>query len=264
MNARIADMIIRRERGRMEGVKECLTKASFRLRPTTASWSKRGGAPIPSPIHTRRMALTAVLFVLTLALAAISAVAAQHGGMPSMNNTGGVLLSDQCVVTPSTTGSVHGLASADPLANLASDSASCEYYQLPHHTSVADLDNLCTMMPFMSACSVRDLCAAGAVPYLNASGWCKPFSLLAHVCSVDEGMSKMKGCVNYNRLLTCILLCNVTAGMVVIQCKAIVPLPNLPSTMPLNAVVKSICEEMPYISGCEKVNIDCTWPFEGC
>ncbi|KAI9004361.1 hypothetical protein DFJ74DRAFT_693149 [Hyaloraphidium curvatum] len=163
---------------------------------------------------------------------------AQHGGSMNMTGPGGVLSSDPCVLQPSR--------------------PECEYYHFPMANTTADLNALCTAMPFMSACTIRDMCEAGAVPTLNATGWCKPFSLVAHVCSVDEGMSRMKGCVNYNSM------CNETAGSVVIQCEVIKPLPNLPSTKAVNAEVKSICEEMPDMQGCEKCSFANNVTYANC
>lgn len=148
--------------------------------------------------------------------------------MPGMNTT--TTSSEPCIAMPSM--------------------PNCTDYTYPTSNATADITSLCNAMPFMTGCSISNICATGGSSSLalQSGGYCNPISLLADTCKSDTGMSKMSGCKSYNSM------CNMTAGSVVSACTKYPPVPGLPTTMAVNAAVKSICTEM-SMSGCEK----CSW-----
>ncbi|KAF9425193.1 hypothetical protein BGZ94_007763 [Podila epigama] len=69
--------------------------------------------------------------------------------------------------------------------------ASCASFVLPDETVKADIEGLCTQMPFMPGCSIYKSCQAAS----KTDQWCTPFSVLADICAVD--MPNMRDCKNY-------------------------------------------------------------------
>ncbi|KAI9004360.1 Ctr copper transporter family-domain-containing protein [Hyaloraphidium curvatum] len=162
----------------------------------------------------------------SLAFALVSALLLTAGAA-AMEMGGGSAPTETCISTPAT--------------------PSCAGYVYPETNATADVDSLCTAMPFMTGCSVAGICRSGgaSAQALAAGGYCTGMSLLADTCVSDDGMSMMRGCRSYNSM------CNATAGSVVAACAANPPLPGLPTTDEVNAAVKSICTEM-TMPGCEK------------
>jgi hypothetical protein len=120
--------------------------------------------------------------LMSVALALITTGQAQHMGMAS---SGTLPIPSPCVTMPG--------------------AATCASYKYPHNYAVADLNNLCTAMPFMAGCSVAKACAAAGAGPDNPTGSgaamvsrsnpsvCRVFNQVATVCKLDTGMSRMSG-----------------------------------------------------------------------
>jgi len=114
----------------------------------------------------------------------------------------------------------------------------------PPETVEQDMDSLCSMMSWMSGCSVRNKCKSG-----DATGrFCAPWSLLADVCSTDwgESMDGMMGCTNYTAL------CRPNTA--VEQCATDKGIPFLVPTAEAITDTLALCTEMPDMEQCK----DCT------
>ncbi|KAF9434294.1 hypothetical protein BGZ76_008256 [Entomortierella beljakovae] len=126
----------------------------------------------------------------------------------------------------------------------ASSDPSCVSFELPVETVKADLDNLCTQMPYMPGCSLYKSCQASS----KTDQWCTPFSVLADICSVD--MPMMRDCKNYVSL--CGAANNQTAGVShPAICKSAPMISDFPTTKNASALVIDICTEMD-MKGCER------------
>ncbi|KAF9082950.1 hypothetical protein BGX23_011915 [Mortierella sp. AD031] len=121
---------------------------------------------------------------------------------------------------------------------------SCVSFQLPAATVMADLEGLCTQMPYMPGCSLYDSCKAAA----KTDQWCTPFSVLADICSVD--MPKMKDCKNYVALCGAAVNQTTTVSRPSI-CKSAPMIASFPTTKSASALVIDICTEMD-MAGCER------------
>lgn len=122
--------------------------------------------------------------------------------------------------------------------------AKCEDFERSDDDWNDDLDQLCSAMPYMPGCSLRDQCEA-----CTANGkFCEPSSLVGDICAAD--MPKMKGCEAW------VALCagNTTK---VAQCTQPGPVPKLPSTMIVREAINSLCSTH-YMDGC----YECA-PWEG-
>jgi hypothetical protein len=128
----------------------------------------------------------------------------------------------------------NSTTSTEPCVNMPS-MANCASYQYPAGNATADLVSLCTAMPFMTGCSIGNICGTttASANALRSNGYCEPMSLLADTCVSDTGMSRMVGCRNYNSM------CNMTTS-VVAACAANKPIPNLPTTMQVS-VCRAVC-----------------------
>jgi hypothetical protein len=82
--------------------------------------------------------------------------------------------------------------------------SNCTSYTYPTQDAAADLGKLCNAMHFMASCSVAKACnASGAGPdgtgpgaaavSSNNPNICSPLNLVATVCKLDKGMSRMMG-----------------------------------------------------------------------
>ncbi|KAF9960757.1 hypothetical protein BGZ70_008500 [Mortierella alpina] len=120
---------------------------------------------------------------------------------------------------------------------------SCASFELPAATITADLDNLCTSMPFMPGCSLYKSCQSAS----KTDQWCTPFSVLADICAVD--MPNMGGCKNYVAL--CGIAANQTTASRPAICKKAPMIPSFPTTKNASALVLDICGEM-SMAGCER------------
>ncbi|KAF9937700.1 hypothetical protein BGZ67_000972 [Mortierella alpina] len=120
---------------------------------------------------------------------------------------------------------------------------SCVSFELPAATITADLDNLCSSMPFMPGCSLYKSCQDAS----KTDQWCTPFSVLADICAVD--MPNMGGCKNYVAL--CGTAANQTTASRPAICKKAPMIPSFPTTKNASALVLDICGEM-SMAGCEK------------
>ncbi|KAG0202030.1 hypothetical protein BGX28_005313 [Mortierella sp. GBA30] len=120
---------------------------------------------------------------------------------------------------------------------------SCLSFELPPATVKADLDGLCTQMPYMPGCSLYKSCEAAS----KTDQWCTPFSLLADVCAVD--MPMMRDCKNY------VALCGTAANQTTTSrpaiCKKAPMISSFPTTKNASALVLDICGEM-TMAGCER------------
>ncbi|KAJ3088956.1 hypothetical protein HK102_007543 [Quaeritorhiza haematococci] len=136
-------------------------------------------------------------------------------------------------------------------------SASCADFTYPPANITADLTDLCTQMPFMPGCSLKNLCEDAAAKGLSSvagSNGCQPFALLGGVCKKD--MPRMRGCAGYSAL------CNAN-GSVVGQCTQFPPLPEFPTTDLVRNQVLSICTEM-TMDGCEKCRFATPTSYPDC
>ena len=128
------------------------------------------------------MSSTKFWTIFSMAVALITTGQAQHMGMASSAT---LPIPSPCVAMPG--------------------AASCASYRYPHTYAVADLNNLCTAMPFMAGCSVAKACAragagpdnptgpgAASVSKSNPSA-CRIFNQVATICKLDTGMSRMSG-----------------------------------------------------------------------
>jgi len=137
-------------------------------------------------------------------------------------------------------GSVDANGTAWCIAN--ANETACATFALSEAELSASLDSLCAAMSWMSACTVRRLCASGGV---KSTLFCSAASLVADVCVADEGMSKMKGCAAFTT--TC------RADSAVKQCGAGGPfeaLPSMPDSMKTKADVLAACS-VHNMPGCE-------------
>ncbi|KAL6778020.1 CTR1 [Auxenochlorella protothecoides x Auxenochlorella symbiontica] len=117
--------------------------------------------------------------------------------------------------------------------------ASCTDFVQPTSITEANITVLCDSMPFMSGCTLHNMCNAG-----TASGtYCDPFSILADLC-VD--MPGMNGCQGW------VALCSAS-GTKVAQCTQHAAVPNLVITFDAMDQVIDMCGQM-YMDGCS----DCT------
>jgi hypothetical protein len=112
----------------------------------------------------------------------------------------------------------------------------CTNYTLPDDVVIADMVNLCNAMADMPGCGIWTLCQQTT---LEPQKYCNNFSLVKLIC--EDGMSMMGGCANYNSMCQ--------NGSVVEEC-ATETLPDAPTWSGTRADVKSICAEMPGMTGC--------------
>jgi len=119
---------------------------------------------------------------------------------------------------------------------------SCASFELPAATTQADLENLCSQMPYMPGCSLLNSCQSSH----KTDQWCTPFSVLADICALD--MPNMGGCKNYVAL--CGAASNSTAAKPAI-CTQAPMIPSFPTTKNASALVIDICTEMD-MAGCER------------
>ncbi|KAG0332449.1 hypothetical protein BG004_001267, partial [Podila humilis] len=139
---------------------------------------------------------------------------------------------------------IASLATSGALAQAAVDclvtpsDPSCASYVLPEATTKADLEGLCSQMPYMPGCSLYKSCQAAS----KTDEWCTPFSLLADVCAID--MPMMRDCKNY------VSLCNGNSTKPEICSKAPM-IASFPTTKNASALVIDICTEMD-MAGCER------------
>lgn len=177
---------------------------------------------------------------IALFVCGIAAVSGQmgmgdmHMGHSMPMNSSSMPLPDACVTTPT-------------LAN-------CTNFKYPVTSAAADVKSLCTAMPFMAGCSVAAACNAScagptsptAPGAANVSAQdpaiCSPLNHLATICKLDTGMSKMKGCTNFNSMCA--------EGSKVAQCANVTGITTLPPTRVINEKVRAVCESMPH-TGCE-------------
>lgn len=117
---------------------------------------------------------------------------------------------------------------------------SCTNYLYPDGNSTHDMMMLCSMMPYMSGCSIQNACTNSHDHHGEL--WCEPFSLLADVCAYD--MPGMSGCANYKKL------CFPTDS-VIEQCDDFPPIPGLPTTSYINDAIKSMCSGH-FMTACSK------------
>ncbi|KAF9915169.1 hypothetical protein BX616_006741 [Lobosporangium transversale] len=120
---------------------------------------------------------------------------------------------------------------------------SCASFELPEATIKADLDGLCTQMPYMPGCSLYKSCQAAS----KADQWCTPFSVLADICALD--MPNMRDCKNYVAL--CGAAVNQTLAARPAICKKAPMISAFPTTKNASALVIDICTEMD-MAGCER------------
>jgi len=122
--------------------------------------------------------------------------------------------------------------------------AACANYTWPVANASDSIGSLCEMMPWMNGCTVRHLCASGAV---QSTQFCSPYSLVADVCVADPGMSRMHGCGALNAL------CHGPNGTAVKQCAsdAFQPLVAIPGSMETRQAVLDMCAHM-SMPGCDK------------
>ncbi|KAF9545902.1 hypothetical protein EC957_010407 [Mortierella hygrophila] len=120
---------------------------------------------------------------------------------------------------------------------------SCVSFVLPPATVTADIEGLCTQMPYMPGCSLYSSCKAAS----KTDQWCTPFSVLADICSVD--MPMMKDCKNYVAL--CGSAANQTTASRPSICKSAPMIEAFPTTKNASALVIDICTEMD-MAGCER------------
>jgi hypothetical protein len=120
----------------------------------------------------------------------------------------------------------------------------CANYNWPAANASDSIGSLCEMMPWMNGCTVRRLCASGAV---DSAQFCSPYSLVADVCVADPGMSRMHGCGAMNAL------CHGPNGTVVKQCSSdtFKPLVSIPGSMETRQAVLDMCAHM-SMPGCDK------------
>ncbi|KAF9997834.1 hypothetical protein BGZ79_008467 [Entomortierella chlamydospora] len=122
---------------------------------------------------------------------------------------------------------------------------------LPAATITADLDGLCTQMPYMPGCSLYKSCQDAS----KTDQWCTPFSVLADICAVD--MPNMGNCKNYVAL--CGTSANQTSGASRPSiCTSAPMISSFPTTKNASALVIDICTEMD-MAGCER----CPKPASG-
>ncbi|GFR45647.1 hypothetical protein Agub_g7057, partial [Astrephomene gubernaculifera] len=115
---------------------------------------------------------------------------------------------------------------ASTLCVTNSSLSECASYVYPAANVTADLNSLCTQMPYMPGCTIMFACQNG-----TATGdFCRPFTLLSSICYDMPGMS---GCKSYRTL------CANTS--VVPQCKLYPAIPGLPTTKQAKTAVTSIC-----------------------
>ncbi|KAK3808635.1 MAG: Ctr copper transporter family-domain-containing protein [Benniella sp.] len=138
-------------------------------------------------------------------------------------------------------GSYQALAQVDCLT--APSDPSCVSFELPEATIKADLDNLCTQMPYMPGCSLYKSCQAAS----KTDQWCTPFSVLADICQVD--MPSMRDCKNYVAL--CGSGTNQTTASRPAICSKAPMISSFPTTKNASALVIDICTEMD-MAGCER------------
>ncbi|KAI1321359.1 hypothetical protein EDD11_006697 [Mortierella claussenii] len=120
---------------------------------------------------------------------------------------------------------------------------SCATFELPAATVQADLEGLCTQMPFMPGCSIFKSCQSAS----KTDQWCTPFSVLADICSVD--MPMMRDCKNYVAL--CGTAANQTSAARPAICQKAPMITAFPTTKNASALVIDICTEMD-MAGCER------------
>ncbi|KAK9763166.1 hypothetical protein K7432_010412 [Basidiobolus ranarum] len=168
------------------------------------------------------MRISTTLLATIITLLSTSVQGQDHGGMnmnPSSNNTS-IPMTSPCYTDPST--------------------SSCADFQMESATVDASIQSLCTAMPYMPGCSVRNACTATS--QFSSKSWCSGMSVLADVCQTD--MPKMTGCKAW------VSLCGNSTS-VVKQCKSQGEIPNIPTTSEASGFITSICTEM-NMPGCEK------------
>ncbi|KAF8061915.1 p80 [Scenedesmus sp. PABB004] len=206
--------------------------------------ARPAGRALPANLGAmaRRAGLAALCTLVALLVALAAPALAQHSGMDHGRGTPAAAaaaapanVSDPCITAPS--------------------APSCADFKYPHAAAVADLATLCGAMHFMAACSVARACNASGAGPDNPTGpgaanvseenpdVCRPFNLVATVCRHDTGMSKMRGCANYNAMCA--------NGSVVGMCRNLTGLDTLPTTRTLNDRVRSLCTDMPGHTGCD-------------
>ncbi|KAJ3274230.1 hypothetical protein HDV01_003303 [Terramyces sp. JEL0728] len=121
----------------------------------------------------------------------------------------------------------------------------CKDFRLDAKIVQDSITDLCTQMPLMPGCTVKNYCADERISHRP---FCTSFSVLADICAED--MPKMKGCKPY------ISVC--PRDTMVRQCSEEKPIPSLPTTKRAKELVKGfsfvtadICDEMD-MDGCEK------------
>jgi len=119
----------------------------------------------------------------------------------------------------------------------------CQNYELPDEEVESNIDLLCTSMPEMPGCTVDNICKSSK--YSNDI-YCVPFSVYKDLC-LD--MPMMNGCQDYKSM------CNVSS--VVLECST--PALPLPSTMDIEDLITSMCNQMP-MEGCN----ECTSSLSDC
>jgi len=105
--------------------------------------------------------------------------------------------------------------------------SSCSSFLYPNSDSEAQLSELCKEMEMGPACSISSYCANVSM----TTGYCQPFSIYGDACVAD--MTSLSGCAPYNGL------CN--ASTVITQCSSEMPIPNLPTSVELDPLIRSIC-----------------------
>ncbi|GLI68397.1 hypothetical protein VaNZ11_012783 [Volvox africanus] len=114
----------------------------------------------------------------------------------------------------------------------------CASYEYSSTSIDADLLSLCTSMPYMPGCTIREACQAGQV----SGAFCRPMTLLATICA---DMPSMAGCKSY------VTMCKTTSA--VQQCQKFPAIPGLPSTNAARRAVIDMCGSMDMVQ-CETCN----------
>ncbi|GFR45650.1 hypothetical protein Agub_g7060, partial [Astrephomene gubernaculifera] len=130
---------------------------------------------------------------------------------------------------------------AGPPCVLNSSLPECVSYEYPAASIAADLNSLCTSMPYMPGCTVMSACQNGTA----TGAFCRPFTLLSSICYDMPGMS---GCKSYRTLCA--------ANSVVPQCTQFPAIPGLPTTKAARSAVSSICAAVsaPECSACSTMS----------
>ncbi|TPX50463.1 hypothetical protein SeLEV6574_g00891 [Synchytrium endobioticum] len=117
--------------------------------------------------------------------------------------------------------------------------------------ATASLTELCTSMPGMPGCTLKNLCTANTSAL--APPYCHPISLVGAICLVDTAMTQMSACNAYTQSCTT----NAT-------CQALTPPPKyLPPSSTLARDIYSICTQM-SMPGCSACRLTLTSSYADC